>query len=76
MHLQYTVLKFWLRTWSLTPNRLVRKLFTWASEIADKGKNNWVSRTRDLLEKIHIEYQLDGALKLISKSYKALYGML
>ena len=32
--------------------------------IADKGKNNWVSRTRDLLEKIHIEYQVDGTLNV------------
>ena len=73
MHLQYTVLKFWLRTCSLTPNRLVRKVFIWASEIADKGKNNWVSRTRDLREKIHIEYQLNGALKF---NIKELQGML
>ena len=61
MHVQFTVLKFWLRACSLSPNRLVRKVFffIWASEIADKGKNNWVARTRDLLVKIHIEYQID-----------------
>ena len=40
----------------------MRKVLIWASEIADKGKNNWVARTRDLLEKIHIEYQFDGTL--------------
>ena len=34
MHLQFTVLKFWLRACSLCPNRLVRKVFIWASEIA------------------------------------------
>lgn len=64
MQLQYTVLKFWLRACSLPPNRLVRKVFIWASEIADKGKTNWVSRTRDLLEKIHIEYQINGMLDI------------
>ena len=64
MYLQYTVLKFWLRACSLPPNRLVRKIFIWASEIADQGKNNWVSRTRDLLEKIHIEHQVDGTLSV------------
>ena len=42
----------------------MRKVFIWASEIADKGKNNWVSRTRGLLEKIHIEYQVDGTLNV------------
>ena len=74
MQLQYTVLKFWLRACSLPPNRLVRKVFIWASEIADKGKTNWVSRTRDLLEKIHIEYQINGMLD-IKELYRALYGM-
>ena len=43
-------------------NRLVRKVFSWASEIADRGKTNWVTRTRNLIEKLHLEYQLDGAL--------------
>ena len=33
-------------------------------EIADKGQNNWVSRTRGLFEKIHIEYQVDGTLNV------------
>ena len=43
-------------------SRLVRKIFRWTSEIADRGKVNWVSRTRNLIEKLHIENQLEGAL--------------
>ena len=58
MQLDYVVLKYWFRACSLPTNRYVR----WTSEIANRGKVKRVSRTRNLIEKIHLENQLEGAV--------------
>ena len=54
MRLEYNLLKYWCRVCNLPQERLPKKTFIWAGNVADVGKKNWVFQVRLLLEDLNL----------------------
>ena len=54
MRLEYNLLKYWYCVHNLPQERLPKKTFIWAGNVADVGKKIWVSQVRLLLEDLNL----------------------
>ena len=52
LQLQFVLLKYWYKVNSMDNERLPKKIFCWAKELASKGKKSWCFKVNKLMSEL------------------------